>query len=120
MKKILILFIFVCAILVAMAMTVPDEEAHRQAIRKALIESVQKEIGQGNIAGKLVGKMLDTKVVDEIMDKVLTVGLDYHNHIFWSTTSYSLLGDKQTLTIGLFGVVLPAQTDKDLQLLGDD
>lgn len=116
MKKLTFLVI-ILAILAGVAFfTCPTEQQHKDAIRTALVERAKERVSQkSGFLGKVVGSLLSVDVVEQTVDAVIGVSIDYHNHYVYSTTTYSLK-DNEVITIGLFGVVLPAPSLDDIQL----
>lgn len=116
MKK-LTFFVILLAILAGVAFfTCPTEQQHKDAIRTALLQRAEKRVSQkSGFLGKVVGTLLSTDIVEETVDAIIGVSIDYQNHYVFSTTTYSLK-DNEVITIGLFGVVLPAPSLDDIQL----
>lgn len=102
MKKLLSVVI-VLLVAVLMAMTVPDKQAHKEAMMKAVDEYVTEEAQDmlgDNVLSKL-GKSVAVKTIELALNSKLEV----HNYVLLNTTSVHLKGKDQLLSVGMFGHV---------------
>jgi hypothetical protein len=102
MKKLLSVVI-VLLVAVLMAMTVPDKQAHKEAMMKAVDEYVTEEAQDmlgDNVLSKL-GKSVAVKTIELALNSKLEV----HNYVLLNTTSVHLKGKDQLLSVGMFSHV---------------
>ena len=102
MKKLLTLVI-VLLVAVLMALTVPDKQAHKEAMMKAVDEYVSEEAQSrfGDNVLTNLGKNVAVKTIELALNSKLQV----HNYLLWNTTSVHLKGKDQMLSVGMFGHV---------------
>ena len=109
MKKLLTVVI-ILLVAVLMALTVPDKQAHKEAMMKAVDEYVSEEAESrfGDNVLTNIGKNVAVKTIE----LALNSKLEMHNYLLWNTTSVHLDGKDQLLSVGLFGHVFTF--DKDM------
>ena len=102
MKKLLTVVI-VLLVAVLMALTVPDKQAHKEAMMKAVEEYVAEEAQSrfGDNVLTNLGKNVAVKTIELALNSKLQV----HNYLLWNTTSVHLKGKDQLLSVGMFGHV---------------
>ena len=102
MKKLLIVVILLL-VAVLMTLTVPDKQAHKEAMMKAVDEYVSEEAESrfGDNVLTNIGKNVAVKTIELAMNSKLEV----HNYLLWNTTSVHLKDKDQLLSVGLFGHV---------------
>ena len=102
MKKLLTVVI-VLLVAVLMAMSVPDKQAHKEAMMKAIDEYVAEEAESrfGDNVLTNLGKSVAVKTIELALNSKLEV----HNYLLWNTTSVHLKGKDQLLSVGMFGHV---------------
>ena len=103
MKKLLAV---VAVLLVALLMTqmVPDKQAHKEAMLKAINEFVESEAESRGFADNVltdIGKGVVVKAAEVALNTKLRV----KNYYLFNTTYVRLKGKDQTLSLGLFGHV---------------
>ena len=103
MKKLLIAVII---LLVAVLMTqmVPDKQAHKEAMMKAVTEFVDEEAehrGFGDNVLTNLGKSVVLKTIETALNSKLKV----NNYYILNTTHVRLQGKDQILSLGIFGHV---------------
>ncbi len=91
------LLLAVVVLVVAMALTNPSEETHKQAVYNALGEAISQQIGSQGPVGALVGKAATT--VARRLDLPI---FEYHNYVLFSTTSIQ----GRTASVGILGQVI--------------
>lgn len=102
MKKLLTVVI-VLLVAVLMALTVPDKQAHKEAMMKAVEEYVAEEAESR--FGDNVLTNLGKNVAVKTIELALNSKLELHNYLLWNTTSVHLKGKDQLLSVGMFGHV---------------
>ena len=102
MKKLLVVVI-VLLVAVLMALTVPDKQAHKEAMMKAVEEYVSEEAE--NRFGDNVLTNLGKNVAVKTIELALNSKLEVHNYLLLNTTSVHLKDKDQLLSVGLFGHV---------------
>jgi hypothetical protein len=102
MKKLLSVVI-VLLVAVLMAMTVPDKQAHKEAMMKAVDEYVTEE-AQDMLGDNVLSKLGESVAVKTI-ELALNSKLEVHNYVLLNTTSVHLKGKDQLLSVGMFGHV---------------
>lgn len=103
MKKLLAL---VAVLLVALLMTqtVPDKQAHKEAMMKAITEFVDAEAEDRGFGDNLLTN-IGKGVVVKTAEVALNTKLHVNNYYLFNTTSVHLKGKDQVLSLGLFGHV---------------
>ena len=103
MKKVLLLVVVV-GIGVLMTMTVPEKQAHKEAMMKAIREYVDEEATERGLADNgvtRVGKNLVSKAIEGVLGAKLKV----NNYYLFNTTSVKMGDESKTLSVGMFGHV---------------
>ena len=103
MKKLLAL---VAVLLVALLMTqtVPDKQAHKEAMMKAITEFVDAEAEDRGFGDNLLTN-IGKGVIVKTAEVALNTKLHVNNYYLFNTTSVHLKGKDQVLSLGLFGHV---------------
>jgi hypothetical protein len=102
MKKLLsVLILLMVAIL--MTLTRPDKERHKEAMLKAIEEYVDEE-SKDRLGDNVLAK-ISKGVVMKTAETALNSKLNEHNYFLCNTTSVSLKGKDNTLSLGVFGMV---------------
>ena len=102
MKKLLIVVI-VLLVAILMAMSVPDKQAHKEAMMKAVKEFVDEEAE--NCLGDNVLTNIGRNVAVKTIELALNSKLKEHNYLVLNTTYVRLNGEEQLLSLGMFGHV---------------
>ena len=113
MKKILAV-VAVLLIALIMTQTVPDKQAHKDAMMKAVAEFVDDEAENRGFDDNIltnIGKGVVVKAVQLALNTKLRV----HNYYLFNTTYVRLNGKEQFLSLGIFGHVFTF----DKQMLHD-
>lgn len=103
MKK-LVGIVIILGIAILMSVTVPDKNAHKDAMMKAIKEYVDEEATNKGIADNeitRVGKNLLTKIIEEVLSKKMVV----NNYLLFNTTHVEMKEKNQVLSVGMFGHV---------------
>jgi outer membrane biosynthesis protein TonB len=103
MKKLIIVLIFLM-IAILMTLTRPDKEQHKEAMLKAIEEYVDEEAK--NRLGDNVLAKIGRDVVVKTAETALNSKLRENNYYLFNTTFVHLQGKDNTLSVGLFGMVL--------------
>ncbi|MBP1531438.1 MAG: DUF4359 domain-containing protein [Bacteroidaceae bacterium] len=103
MKKFLIAAIVLIAV-IAMAMTVPDKKAHKQAMMEAVREYVDEEATRRGISDNVLTN-LGKGIVNKTIEVALNSKLHVNNYLIFNTTHVKLDGKKKTLSLGMLGHV---------------
>ena len=102
MKKLLAVII-ILLVAVLMTMTVPDKQAHKEAMMKAINEFVEEEAVE--VVGDNVLAKLGKSVVVKTIETALNSKLKVDNYYLFNTTHVRLKGEDQILSLGMFGHV---------------
>ena len=86
-----------------MAMSVPDKQAHKEAMMKAVKEFVDEEAE--NRLGDNVLTNIGKNVAVKTIELALNSKLKEHNYLVLNTTYVRLNGEEQLLSLGMFGHV---------------
>lgn len=103
MKKWLVI-VAVLLVAVLMSQTVPDKQAHKEAMMKAINEFVEEEAQEKGFGDNLltdIGKGVVVKAAEVALNTKLRV----NNYYLFNTTYVRLKGKDQILSAGLFGHV---------------
>lgn len=101
--KWLIALLILLVIAGVLVVTVPDREAHRQAIVGSSREWVSEKVeqrGMGDILGEVI-KWVSGKGADITIDQLLQVD----NHFLWSTGKLMVGEEPKTISVGVLGHV---------------
>ena len=103
MKKLLVVLILLL-VAVIMILTRPDKEQHKEAMMKAIEEYVDEESKDrlGDNALAKIGKGIVVKTAETALNSKLRE----NNYFVFNTTSVRLKGEDNTLSLGLFGMVI--------------
>lgn len=102
MKKLLVIVI-VLLVAVLMAMSVPDKQAHKEAMMTAINEFVAEEAE--NRLGDNVLSNISKNVVVKTVELALNSKLKEHNYLVLNTTYVRINGEEKMLSLGMFGHV---------------
>lgn len=102
MKKLLVIVI-ILLVAVLMKMTVPDKQAHKEAMMVAVKEFVEEEAE--NRFGDNVLSNLGQNVVVKTIELALNSKLKMHDYLVLNTSYVRLKGEEQLLSLGMFGHV---------------
>ena len=103
MKKLLIAVI-ILLVAVLMTQTVPDKQAHKEAMMKAVTEYVDEEVEQRGLGDNVLTN-LGKSVVLKTIETVLNSKLKVNNYYILNTTHVRLQGKDQIMSLGIFGHV---------------
>ncbi len=104
MKKLLVI-VAILLVAVLMSQTVPDKQAHKEAMMKAITEFVDDEAEENGFGDNLLTD-LGKGVVIKAAEVALNTKLRVHNYYLFNTTYVRLKGKDQILSAGLFGQVI--------------
>ena len=103
MKKLLVVLILLM-VAVIMILTRPDKEQHKEAMLKAIEEYVDEE-AKDRLGDNVLAK-ISREVVVKTAETALNSKLNEHNYFIFNTTTVRLKGQDNTLSLGLFGMVI--------------
>ena len=103
MKK-LIVAVIILLIAVLMTQTVPDKEAHKEAMMKAVKDYVNEEAENRGFGDNILTN-LGKSVVNKTIEVALNSKLKVNNYYLFNTTNVRLKGKDQLLSVGMFGHV---------------
>ena len=112
LKRLLIVFAgLLVAMLVAMAVSCPDKQAHKNAISEKVMLGIQKSAkNNGGMFG--AGLQFVHNILNERMfDTMLNAMLDYESYIIFSKGSVNFDGKSHTISYGVFGKVFTLNED---------
>ncbi len=114
-KLILILALMVAAVLVTLSMTKPDRTAHYDAVKKAVLEVVSKELNENPTlqAYATIGTMKALEATDEL----LTQGLILHDNTYYNLGLLIYEGHPIPVSVGILGQIHLTMNHQDLQSL---
>ena len=112
LKRMIVGFLFLLAVLlVAMAVSCPSEQAHKNKIKEkitlALEQSAQRN---NNLFGVGIG-LVRHLLTDEILDRVLDEMVDYHNYYVFSKCTINSDGKDKNISYGAFARVFTMNED---------
>lgn len=108
----------VAALLLIMAMTNPSKDEHRMAISDNLVQGVAKGMGESG-DDNLFGFGFLSALARPMLDNSLGTLLQYHNYVFWSTTTINVPGHgDQRTSLGMFGKVFTVDEEDVAKGLG--
>lgn len=99
--------IAVAILLLIMAITNPSKDEHRQVIKDHITAGFNRGLNDGDNGGlaSLASSMISAlaaPVINSAIDNLL----QYHNYVFWSTTTIDIPGaGEQRTSLGIFGKV---------------
>ena len=110
MKK-LIGVVIVLFIAILMALTVPDMDAHKKAMMKAITEYVDEEAANKGIPDNPVTRFAK-KTVTKAIEHVLSSKLEESNYLIFNTTHIEMEDEtNKLLSLGMFGHVFTFNKD---------
>ncbi|MBR7043915.1 MAG: DUF4339 domain-containing protein, partial [Prevotella sp.] len=102
LKRFLIIFgILFVALLIAMAVSCPDKEAHKKAIAQNVIRGIQKSSENNNDMFGAGLQLVQNVLTERVFDTMLTGMLDYRSYLFFSKGSVTLDGKPHTISYGI-------------------
>lgn len=112
LKRMFVGLLFLLAVLlVAMAVSCPSEQAHKNKIKEkitlALEQSAQRN---NNLFGVGIG-LVRHLLTDEILDRVLDEMVDYHNYYVFSKCTINSDGKDKNISYGAFARVFTMNED---------
>lgn len=110
MKKLLTIVI-ILLIAILMTQTVPNKEAHKAVMMKAIKEYVDEEVANHGIPGTFLTR-LGKDAVNNTLELVLDSKIKVHNYYLFNTTTMNMDGKDQLSSVGIFGHVFTF--DKDM------
>lgn len=110
MKKLMVIVV-ILLVAVLMTQTVPDKEAHKEAMMKAIKEYVDEEAENKGLGDNILTN-LGKGIVNKTIEFALNSKLKVNNYYVLNTTSVRLKGKDQILSLGIFGQVITF--DKDM------
>ncbi len=112
LKRFLTVFgILFVALLIAMAISCPDKEAHKKAIAQNVIRGIQKSSENNNDMFGVGLQLVQNVLTERVFDTMLTGMLDYRSYLFFSKGSVTLDGKPHAISYGLFGKVFTMNED---------
>ena len=112
--------IILLGIIIFLAVTNPDKQQHKNAIKDKIVLALDKQTTNNNsIVGlgvHLVGKLF----INQLSDKILDEMLDYHNYGVFSTCSVNLKGKPHTVSYGLVSKIFTANEDDIANYLSEN
>jgi hypothetical protein len=102
MKKLLIVVI-ILLVAVLMKMTVPDKQAHKDAMMEAVNEYVEEK-AVAKYGDNMLTK-LGRNVVIKTVEVALNSKLKVHDYLLFNTTYVRMDGEETLLSVGMFGHV---------------
>jgi len=111
-KRLLLIFVFlIIALLIAMAISCPDEEKHKAIIKEKITLALEKSAGRNaNLFGVGVG-MVRSLMEEPIVDEIINDLIDYHNYVIFSSTTINTEGKDRNISYGAFGRVFTMNED---------
>lgn len=102
----------IAVLLIVMAVTNPSKDEHKRAIADAVTQMFEDQTKVDSNDPLESGLMALGKVfADQFTTALLNDYLNYHNYLFWSTTSIDAAGKDYRTSIGLFGHVFTISND---------
>jgi len=111
-KRLLLIFVFlIIALLIAMAISCPDEEKHKAIIKEKITLALEKSAGRNaNLFGVGVG-MVRSLMEEPIVDEIINDLIDFHNYVIFSSTTINTEGKDRNISYGAFGRVFTMNED---------
>ncbi|MCR5129930.1 MAG: GYF domain-containing protein [Prevotella sp.] len=112
LKRLLLAFALLLAVLlVAMAVSCPNEEKHKAVIKEKVTLALEKSAAKNaNLFGVGVG-MVRHLMEEPIVDEILNDLIDYHNYVIFSSTTINTEGKDRNISYGAFGRVFTMNED---------
>lgn len=112
--------IILLGIIIFLAVTNPNKQQHKDAIKDKIVLALDKQADINNsIVGlgvHLVGKLF----INQLSDKILDEMLDYHNYGIFSTCSVNLKEKPHTVSYGLISKIFTANEDDIANYLSEN
>lgn len=112
--------IILLGIIIFLAVTNPNKQQHKDAIKDKIVLALDKQADINNsIVGlgvHLVGKLF----INQLSDKILDEMLDYHNYGIFSTCSVNLKEKPHTVSYGLISKIFTANEDDIANYLNEN
>ncbi|MCF0209985.1 MAG: DUF4359 domain-containing protein [Bacteroidales bacterium] len=106
-----ITWIIILAILVVMALTCPNKEAHQEKLSHTLTNVATNEMGEAKNGFEqgmqMIGSMMASKFINSYVDAQLEV----KNYYIFSLGKMKIDGEDKTVSVGLFNQVFTASED---------
>ena len=99
--------IAVAILLLLMAITNPSKDEHRQVIKDHITAGFNRGLNSGDNSGlaSLASSMISA-LAGPVINSAIDNLLQYHNYVFWSTTTIDIPGaGEQRTSLGIFGKV---------------
>jgi hypothetical protein len=99
--------IAVALLLLIMAITNPSKDEHRQVIKDHITAGFHRGLGGNDNSGlaSLASSMISA-LAGPVINSAIDNLLQYHNYVFWSTTTIDIPGTgEQRTSLGIFGKV---------------
>ena len=98
MKRGFLSLLIVVAIVIAMVMTCPGEDAHKEKVSERV---TAKMLEEANLQGNVMGAMLGTAILSPVIGALVEVD----DYFLFSLGKISLNGETQIVSLGLFNHV---------------
>lgn len=100
-------------LLILAAVTNPSADDHRRVIKEHLQSAVTKAFGldSNDILSQGMG-MITQAITGPIVSEVVDSMTDYHNYIFWSTTTIHYEDEDHSTSFGIFGHVMTMDEER--------
>ena len=103
--------IFLVIIVLAMVISNPDKDDHREAIKEQISMAISKQLPGGDdflsSGFQMMGKLIARNVIDAVLDSEMV----YHNYILFSKSTVKWNGRSHTVSYGVFGHVFTVNED---------
>jgi hypothetical protein len=103
--------ILLVIIILAMIISNPDKDDHREAIKEQISMAISKQLPSGDdfisSGFQMMGKLIARNVIDAALDSELA----YHNYILFSKSTVKWNGKSHTVSYGFMGHVFTANAD---------
>lgn len=115
MKKFLFLLVVLGAIAVAVMLTCPDRDAHKEAIKDVVTKVVNSEMDNNSINSALasIGTVIAIKTVDAYLNSSLII----RDHTFYNVGVVNHEDEFRMVSVGVFNHVFTISEDDARELL---
>lgn len=115
MKKFLFLLVVLGAIAVALMLTCPDRDAHKEAIKDVVTKVVNSEMDNNSINSALasIGTVIAIKTVDAYLNSSLII----RDHTFYNVGVVNHEDEFRMVSVGVFNHVFTISEDDARELL---
>ena len=104
-KRFFRLLVFI-GIIVAAVMTKPDKDKHIEKINEKIYDILP--IGQKTSIIKELGKLVSNPILDRL--------ISYENYYVFSVSKIEILGESETISYGVFGIVFFTEKINDIDI----